>query len=204
MAVSGPGHERAAAAAERLLGARCGALLSFGVAAGIIPSLRPGDIVIADSVHCIDEGASIPADATWRDALVERSAVLGNVRVGTVVGLREVVATPADKRAIAPFGIVADMETGAVAEVARARGVRWLAVRAVVDPAAARVPEAALAGMRADGASARLALARALLARPADLPAVVGLGLRFARARLALRAFVRRAGPSFCLPAGSR
>ena len=48
--VSGPGPQRAEAAARALLAAGCDALMSFGLAGGLAPHLRPGALVLAERV----------------------------------------------------------------------------------------------------------------------------------------------------------
>jgi adenosylhomocysteine nucleosidase len=44
--------------------------LSFGVAGGLSPELRPGDLVVAHSVRVLDE--SLPCDWSWRRAMNRR------------------------------------------------------------------------------------------------------------------------------------
>ena len=141
----GPGAANARRAAQALIAEGCDALVSFGVAGGLDPKLRPGDIV-RDRIH----------DATAP------------------------VASPAEKaRLFRDTGAVAvDMESEAIAKVARAAKARFAAVRAIVDPAERGLPRA----IRADGVD-WLALA----ARPDDWLKLIALARDWRRAKRALR-----------------
>ena len=84
------------------------------------------------------------------------------------------------------------MESAAVAEVARAQGLPFLAVRAIVDTANDPLPKAAIAA--ASEGSVKLSRLLGALARaPADLPALIRLMWRYRAASRSLAA-VARAG----------
>ena len=104
--------------------------------------------------------------------------------------------TPQQKQALfARTGAVAvDMESAAIAEVAASRGLPFVAVRAVLDPAARSLPQSAVGAVDSSGRLLVKDLVRALLRHPADLPGVLWLwsDLRLARGTLAMVA--RRAG----------
>lgn len=200
LVVSGPGPERAAAAAECLVREGCVALLSWGVAAGLDPDLGPGAVIVADTVHVPGDAAPLRGDIGWQGAVLARCHSLEDVHAGAIVGVSDVLDTAAGKRALEGLGAVADMESAAIARVAIERGAAWLAVRAVVDPAHVDVPPAALAGLRADGRTAPWQVVRALISSPLGVGAVIGLGLRFARARAGLRAVASAAGPALTAP----
>ncbi len=196
---AGADPDRAGAAAGHLVEAGCGALLSFGVAGGLATGLRPGDVVVADAVVAPDGGVLI-GDALWRERLV---ACLGAaVAPGRrIAGMRDAVLVPAAKTALREqTGAVAvDMESDAVARVAGAAGLPFLAVRAIVDPADVRVP-AWLAGATTPDGSARVSAVLGGLARsPGDLVAVMRLGLAFGAAVRGLRRVAVDAGPLFQL-----
>jgi adenosylhomocysteine nucleosidase len=191
VALTGMGANAAAAGAERLVAAGAGALVSFGMAGGLDPTLPAGTLVLADEVSTSD-GVIVLTDRAWCARL---ASVRGAARV--VRGrLLSVAAPVVSVRAKAELyrtssAIAIDMESAAIAEVARRRTVPFVVVRAIVDDAAAAVPTTVLASARADGEPALARLLRALLRHPADVPAVVRLGRGYFRAARSLRAVAR-------------
>lgn len=136
----------AGARLRRLLEERpCQAVLIAGTCGALDPSLRPGDIIVSRSVVAHDR-PELPGDARMLGAA--RSALGGerNRRVTFISSRLLTVAAPVidlDSRrdlwnTFGAGGV--DMETYALADEAVARGVPWLAVRAVSDGSAARMP----------------------------------------------------------------
>ena len=196
--VSGGSGLRARAAAERLRAERVVGLISFGLAIGLAPILRPGDVVVADRV-VLPTGNTIATDVGWRARLVERlrSSAALSVRVARVAGNDEPPPSANAKRQAFQTTIAAamDTESHAVAEVAAAAGLPLLVVRAVAEPAEAARPPFAFAATGADGQIRRLAVVGHLARRPWEIPAA----WRFSRnGRMALEALRRIAavGPA--------
>jgi adenosylhomocysteine nucleosidase len=173
----------AAAAAERLLARGATALVSFGLCGGLDPALAPGDLVV--SARVIGEGLHALADPALSQAL-------GGGADGATFAATGPVATATGKAALAARGAVAvDLESGEVARAALRASVPFAVLRAVCDPAGFDLPPAALLALGADGRIAAGPLARSLLARPSQIPAL----LRLARAAAAARAaLLRRVG----------
>src|SRR5512135_2689308 len=65
---SGASPIRAAAGAAALIAQGATVLVSFGLAGGLDPALRPGDLMLADSV-ILPDGGRIETDRTWRARL---------------------------------------------------------------------------------------------------------------------------------------
>ncbi len=65
--------------------------------------------------------------------------------------------------------VALDMESYAVARIARDADIPFLAVRAIADPASRTVPEAAMRALGPDGRIHPLKALRALLASPAEI-----------------------------------
>ncbi|MEX1204149.1 MAG: hypothetical protein WEB85_02750 [Dongiaceae bacterium] len=185
----------AARAAARLIEAGAGALLSFGLAGGLDPSLPSGYLVVAECV--IAGGRRIAVDAAWRERVAAEPR-LGPRVVAALAGSDRPVLSVAAKRALfAATGAAAvDMESHAVAAAAAAAGVPFLALRAIADPAGRAVPAAALAGLDAEGRVRAGAILAELMRAPGLIPAFAALALDAARARAALRRAVAL-GPDF-------
>lgn len=171
----GPGPQRAADAARSLVTDGCGALLSFGIAGGLDPALKPGDLVIADSVITVD-GKRFIIDEGWRARL---NAALADVPCvsAPLLGVGQVITRPEDKRRLFADteAVAVDMESHAVAEAADEAGIPFLAVRVIADPADGEIPQTALKGVGKDGRSRPLAVAAALLLQPWELPGLLRL-----------------------------
>jgi adenosylhomocysteine nucleosidase len=174
----------AAAAAERLLARGATALVSFGLCGGLDPALRPGALLVPRAV--LWHGRSYAADPSL-------SAALGGFSAHLLLAGDMVAADPAAKRLL--FGRTAaaaiDLESGAVAEVAARGKIPFAALRAVCDPAGAKVPPAALVALDAGGAVSVWRVAASLLRAPGQLPALLALGRAAGQAR---RALVGRVG----------
>lgn len=136
------------------------AVTSVGLAGALVDDLSPGDWI----VDCNDDA--------WRAALL---AALPNARAGRIMGSDAPVATARAKAALyAATGAVAvDMESHAAARVAARHKLPFAAIRVISDRADARLPAAALAGMRADGGIATGAVIGALMRSPGQLPSLL-------------------------------
>ena len=163
-------------AARELVAQGVIALVSFGLAGGLDPALRAGDLVIPS--HVLLAGSLLPTDP----------ALLGRADGSTLLCGETEVASAAEKRHLFEMtgaGAV-DLESGAVARVALQHGLRLAALRAICDPATRDLPPAALVALDARGAIGLLRVLRSLVARPAQLPALLGLARDAAAARRSL------------------
>ncbi len=180
-------------AVHRALAAGARAVVSIGLAGALDPALKPGDLVVGTEVAA--EGLRFAADAGWAERLL---AGLPEARLGRVAGAAAPLADAAAKarlrRETGADGV--DMESGAAARAAAAAGVPLAVLRAVSDGAGRNLPRAALAGFAADGGMDVIAVVRALLWRPFELPARVRTGIEAEAGFRALRRGRRRLGPS--------
>ena len=181
--ICGGDGKNLAASLTRAMAAGCSGLISFGVAGGLSPSLKPGACVIGSSI--IEEGDEHATDARWAQRLTR--LIPGSVQ-GSILGVREPVAHAADKlRLHQRTGAVAvDMESHVVARAAKQHGVPVAAIRVIVDPVGRTIPRSALAGSLPDGSIDPLAVMRSLARYPRDLVGLFRLSLdtRAARATL--------------------
>ena len=87
------------------------------------------------------------------------------------------------------------MELGLTAEIAALYGVPFVVLRVVLDPAHRAIPQSALAGARHDGGTDPVAVLKALMKRPEDLPALLRLAGDTREASRALRRSRQALGP---------
>jgi adenosylhomocysteine nucleosidase len=188
--VSGGSALRARTGAEELLAKGIEGLVSFGLAIGLAPVLRPGDLVVGDSV-VLPDGGAIATDPAWRAAVLRRLGATGlSPRVARIAGSDEPLTSAwAKRRAFQmTFAAALDTESHAVAEVAAGAGLPLLVIRAVAEPAESLRPAVAFASMTAAGGTKRFAIIARLLRRPWE----IGSAWQFSKdRRLALDALRR-------------
>jgi len=188
-----------AAALANAVGPGCGGIISFGIAGGLDPQMRPGTPIVASSVIGANGVRSaLPADERWARSLLRARPEAVHA---PVLGVDAPATEPADKmRLFRETGAAAvDMESHTAAAVAIARGLPFAVLRVVADPADQRVPQAALCGMRADGSLDAVAVLRALGRQPIDIAAMPGVAHNAYRARAALRQALNGLGRGFGL-----
>jgi hopanoid-associated phosphorylase len=182
--VCGGDGQNLAASLSRAMAVGCRGLISFGVAGGLAPDLKPGTCVIGSTI--LDEQQrKRPTDARWAQRLMR---IIPDAVCGPIAGVREPVAHARAKRALHEDtgALVVDMESHVVARAAEQHGVPVAAIRVVVDPAERTIPPSALAGSRADGTIDALAVMRSLARNPRDLFGLIQMSFdaRAARATL--------------------
>jgi hopanoid-associated phosphorylase len=176
-------------------------LLSFGLAGGLSPAVRPGDLLLPEAV-VLPAGARLPTDREWCGRLAAGlSALPSHVHRGTLAGSDRLLATIAAKRELhaATGALAVDMESHGIAETATRAGLPFVVIRAVADPFDQILPRAASTAIGSDGEVRLRAVARALLERPGELGALLRLARQSGRALAALRSVALLVGPALDL-----
>ena len=101
-----------------------------GVAAGLKPEWRPGDLLVAQSVSGPDGDARIPGDPRLIDLAVQ----CGAKPAPTLITLPRIARTTAEKARLASLADAADMESLPLMKQWSARGIPSLALRVILDP----------------------------------------------------------------------
>jgi adenosylhomocysteine nucleosidase len=124
------------------------------------------------------------------------------VKPGQLAESRHIVPTPAEKQALfaTTNAAAVDMESAAVARVAQAHGLPFLAVRAVADTAAMAMPAAVLVSLNPRGDVRPGKLLAHLARHPAQVSELIRLGRAFGAAVGTLRRVRQVAGTDFCFP----
>jgi hopanoid-associated phosphorylase len=163
-------------------------VISFGVAGGLDPSLKSGDIVVATEV--------MAGDTRWLAGLSLTEAqiasiALGRRRVvrGLLAGVEEVVAASACKAALhSETGAAAvDMESHIAAAYAADAGIPFAALRVISDPAHRALPVVARKAIKPNGDLDLVRIMGSVVRNPRSLRALVSTGIDFNRALRSLR-----------------
>jgi len=159
-------------------------IISWGVAGGLEPSLRPGTVLLPTTVLRAG-GTRLPTDAALRDRLARALAPHVAIEAGELLSVDDVLATPRAKADARLTGAVAvDMESAAIGAVAVRAGRPFAVLRVVLDGARDRLP--AISGLvGADGRLDAVAVARALV-RPRQWAPFCRSARRYGTARSVL------------------
>ncbi len=185
VAIGGGTVSGALTAAQGLIDEGSDALVSFGLAGGLDPALRPGALIVPCAV-IVDE-VRFPTDP-------ELSRMLGGVTPHTLVGADAIAVDAENKRCLhrRTSAAAVDLESGVVARIAAAHGMPFAVLRAICDPAERTLPGVALAALDARGVIGLWNVITSLAARPAQLPALLALAADAAAARRSLVERVRQ------------
>ena len=163
-------------------------VISFGVAGGLDPSLKTGDVVVATEV--------MAGDTRWLAGLSLTEAqiasiALGRRRVvrGLLAGVEELVAASACKAALrSETGAAAvDMESHIAAAYAAEVGIPFAALRVISDPAHRALPVVARKAIKPNGDLDLRQIVGSVVRNPRTLRALVSTGIDFNRALRSLR-----------------
>ena len=177
------------------------AVVSFGLAGGLDPTLGVGDLVVATRVVRGTETAT-PCDMHVSDKLAGCLAAAGiAARRGSLLAADAPIATTARKRIVATASgaIAVDTESHLAGDFAAHHGLPFATLRVVCDRFSRDLPPLALNAIGPDGQLDFRTIGREVVSRPGQLMLLPGTALATARALLALRRVRRLLGPGLGL-----
>jgi adenosylhomocysteine nucleosidase len=188
LVISGIGGTAAAAAATALVKQGADALISFGLAGGLDPSLKAGSIFLPTEIFAAD-GVRYSTSNAWRHRVAIALDPLKPRTDGRLLSsVAAITAVEAKRATFRETGALAvDMESAAVAQIAAAREMPFIAARVIVDTAVDELPNSVIAAS-SSGKLRMWHLLASLARAPAELADFVRLARRFRAARMALRA----------------
>ncbi|MBI3781670.1 MAG: hypothetical protein HY278_11540 [candidate division NC10 bacterium] len=186
LARTGMGPANAEATASRLLEeGSFAAALALGVAAGLTPHLRTGDLIVGDRVISHRRNGtprqSFPCDSSLLESaltIIRRSG--DRHHLGSLLTVERIVVSAEEKRGLAAESgaLAVDMESAAIASTAAARAVPFLAIRGILDPVQEDLKLAFDQFLDERGEPRPLPLIRYIVAHPSALFRLAVLGLR--------------------------
>lgn len=196
-AVSGMGATAAAQSARALIAAGAGALVSWGMAGGLDPALSAGAIFLPSEVISLD-GAVVSTARHWRERLgAALASHLPPARTlltqGRLLTSSRAIGSLADKATLfrETRAAAVDMESLAVAQMAQAHQLPFIAMRVIVDSAEDALPRAVTAAADSEGHLQMWRLMGALARAPAELAPLIRLAQRYRAASRSLAAVAR-------------
>jgi len=192
VAYSGAGPINARSAAEMLVAKGATRLISWGCAAALSTSLKPGDLILADKL--IDDGnVEVAANADWHSYTKNILATGMVVHTGRLAESKSIVSSSKDKKQMHSItGAVAlDMESIAIARVARQQTLPFLAIRVIADPVNMDLPLAINYSLNDRGEIMLGRLLSFLVLHPAELPRLIKLVLNFNAAKKTLKSIAK-------------
>ncbi len=163
-------------------------VISFGVAGGLDPSLKSGDVIMATEV--------LAGDTRWLADLVLNEDIIasagsGRRRVirGRLAGAEQLIVARHHKEALhLETGAAAvDMESHIAAAYAAEAGLPFAAVRVVSDPAHRALPSLARAAIKPNGGIDLRKVLGSIARNPLSVRELVSTGIDFSRALRSLR-----------------
>jgi adenosylhomocysteine nucleosidase len=148
----------------------CRAVLSFGIAGGLDPSLAAGDVVVATGI--VAGGRRWPAHPALADQLAA-TLLAGGIATkrADIAGVDAPLLRADDKAAmrLATGAAAVDMESHVACEFAARHGLVFAALRIICDPAARTMPAVVANALRPDGGVDHFAVLADLLRKPTQL-----------------------------------
>ncbi|MBT3360149.1 MAG: hypothetical protein HN403_11040 [Rhodospirillales bacterium] len=183
IACSGADSARATEIAREMAASGCDGLVSFGLAGGLDPGLRCGDLVLPESVIYSD--TVWPVDAEWRKRLLGQLSPKIRAVGGAIAGSSALVTSPEEKAALRKDtgAMAVDMESHAIAGA----NLPFIAVRVIADPYDKAVPDWGAGVIGTDGAVMPTAAAKAIFKNLGSFTRLLGVAVENRQAISVLR-----------------
>ena len=188
--VSGMGAERAADAARAMVQAGMDVLVSWGTAGAVAPHLHAGDLCVPEAILGFD-GKVYQTAKHWRNSVVNKLVDCPcDIYLGQMADAMRVLTTAEEKTGITERNksvIAVDMESAAIATVAREKEKPYIVIRVISDAAGMVIPEIAI---KISDQYGRVRIARLLvqtLTNPLQIPGLIRLARGYREATRTMR-----------------
>jgi adenosylhomocysteine nucleosidase len=187
--------------------ANISAVYSFGVAGGLDPALKPGDLLVSTQVvaqstdtahHIVEESWMADQDILMAIQLHPVKDDSVKIRKGVFLGTdfeaRDNPQTNNQHLRAKSDADIIDNESHIAAKFAQEHNLPFVSVRAVSDSVSNKLPPAALIALDEDGSPNGKAIAKSLLQHPQQIPALIRTAWEYQKALHALKVFRRDIG----------
>lgn len=187
-ACSGTGPVNAKNTAELLISKGSTQLLSWGCAAALDPSLKPGDLALPEN-FLTEQLQKLPVTPNWHQHAINTLSPHFKILTDCLAESRQIVSSANEKGMLheATGCRTIDMESAAIAEVSADAKIPFLAIRTIADPAQLSLPDAVTYALNENGEIEIKKLLGFMAFHPLEIPALIKLGLHFNTARNKLK-----------------
>jgi hopanoid-associated phosphorylase len=192
--LSGTGAWAAHRAARQLLEKGVTGLVSWGSAGALTHTLQPGDLVLPERILGAT-GDLYHTESGWRSRLSDALATDLPLTGGLLIESLAVIATPEDKQFLhaTTTAVAVDMESAAIAAVARHGEIPFVAIRAIADTVHMTLPGSIRHAVDSDGRLRMPKLLSHAALHPGEWLALKRLGTAFRSAHQTLHTVSERA-----------
>jgi adenosylhomocysteine nucleosidase len=186
---SGPGRERAFAAARDAIASGADVLISWGLAGGLSPDVGTGTVLLPVTIK--NGAGEWRTDDAWRERLADALRPHLPVTDQALYTADRVLTTPAAKAELASRSGAAavDMESSGLARAAAEAGLPFVVLRVVADGCDDVLPDEVESLVTADGRTRYRGLA-AIVTSPRQIGLLAGLAKNSGRARAVLQQII--------------
>ena len=175
--ISGIGSEKARLAAERMVDSGFNALISWGTAGALAADIRPGALIIPETI-ITGEGVVFHTAKNWRTSVVRRlKDCPSDIYLGQVSDSMHVLTQGSEKYRLREHtdSLAVDMESAAIAEVAREKQTPFISIRSISDASTMSIPDSVMKFTGPYGEIRIHKLMTSLMKHPADIPGLISL-----------------------------
>jgi adenosylhomocysteine nucleosidase len=192
------GPEQARLAGRSLLEEGVTALLSWGGAAALNDRLTAGGLVLPEQVIAADN-TMFAVDPSWHQSLYRHLSNKFLIFTEPIVESRVVVTSSLHKGDLfkRSGAIAVDMESAALARLAKELRIPYVVIRSIVDTARMTIPKSLLDAIDETGQIRLLELGHRLIRHPDEWPAVIKLARNFRSAQSTLIQVARQLSEDF-------
>ncbi|MEQ1528391.1 MAG: phosphorylase [Methylococcales bacterium] len=189
----GAGYHNAQRGAQQLLSEGATRLISWGCAAALSENLKPGDLILADSLLTAEHQV-LGINAQWHGFTKNLLSAVLTIKTGLLAESVSLVSSSQAKQQIhvQTRALALDMESAAIARVAAQQGLPFLVLRAIADPVSMNLPQAVSHALNADGDVVLSKLLLFLAGHPNELPGLIKLGWHFHAATKTLKLIAKQ------------
>jgi adenosylhomocysteine nucleosidase len=199
--VCGMGAEKARLAARKLVDTGFNALISWGTAGALAADIVPGALVIPETIIS-GEDQVFETAKNWRSSVVRRlKDCPSDIYLGQLSDSMYVLTQSSEKYRIRQHtdSLAVDMESAAIAEIARINRTPFISVRSISDSSTMSIPDSVMKFTGPYGEIQIQKLMLSLLKRPADIPNLASLARGYRAAIRTLKWVGRRGDEVFSI-----
>jgi adenosylhomocysteine nucleosidase len=183
--VGGIGAENATKASQLVHEQGATALVSWGCAGALDPSLSAGDFILPSHI-CDKNGSTIQTSRQWINTL--KTSLPTTIHSGLLVQTDSMVTSALQKQTLfnTTAAVAVDMESHSIGAYAQQNNLDFIACRAIADSALTDLPQPVIEAMDQQGRINNRKVILNTLLQPLTIASMIRLGMQFSKAQATL------------------